>query len=92
MVVLGAEIHWVVSTLCKVCIQLWHALVAVDFFVDLMFIQMRKSKKKTPLVSIHCDLKIQEMASFSGQHPPGPSYRPMPFAIVGTALPGLCLA
>ena len=71
MVVLGAEIHWIALTLCKDCIHLWHALVAVDFFVDLMFIQMRKSKKKL-LVSIHCDLKIQEMASFSGQHAPGP--------------------
>ena len=38
--------HWIASTLCKVCIHSWHALVALDFFVDLMFIQIRKSKKK----------------------------------------------
>ena len=41
-------------------IHSWHALVALDFFVDLMF----KSKKKTLLFSIECDLKTQEMASW----------------------------
>ena len=37
--VLGAEMKWIASTLCKVCIHSWHAFVALDFFVDLMFIQ-----------------------------------------------------
>ena len=36
--------------------------MAIDFFVDLMFIQ-RDSLKKTPLFSIDCDLNMQEMAS-----------------------------
>ena len=39
MTVLGAKMPWFASTLFKVCIHLWHALVAVDFFVDVMFIQ-----------------------------------------------------
>ena len=38
-VVLGTEMHWIASTLCKVCIHLWHALMALDFFVDIMFSQ-----------------------------------------------------
>ena len=37
-VVLGAEMKWIASTLCKVCIHSWHA-VALDFLVDLLFIQ-----------------------------------------------------
>ena len=55
MVVLGAEMQWIAST------HSWHAFVVLEFFVDLMFIQ--SDKKKTPLFSIDCDLKMQEMAS-----------------------------
>ena len=45
-VVLGAEMHWIASTLCKVCIHSWHALMALDFFVDLMFIRRESLRKK----------------------------------------------
>ena len=57
--------HWIASTLCKVCIHSWHTLVAFDFFIGLVFSRktMRKSEKKDPLYSIDCDLKMQEMAS-----------------------------
>ena len=36
-VVLGAEMHWIASTLCKVCIHSWHARMVLDIFVDIMF-------------------------------------------------------
>ena len=32
VVVLGAEMHWIASTLCKVCIHSRHALLERDFF------------------------------------------------------------
>ena len=35
----GVEMYWIASTLCKVCIHSWHALMGLDLFVDLMFIQ-----------------------------------------------------
>ena len=54
--------HWITSTLCKVFIHSWHGLVALDFFIDLMFIQL-ESLKKTALFSTDYDLKMQEMAS-----------------------------
>ena len=65
-VLLDAERHWIASILCKVCIHSWHALEALDFFVDLMFVHktMRKSEKKTSLFSIDCDLEMQEIASY----------------------------
>ena len=63
MVVLSAEMQWIASTLCKVCIHSWHAFVALVFLVDLMFLIDEKVKEKTPLFSIDCDLKMQEMAS-----------------------------
>ena len=58
---------------------------------------MRKSKKKSPLSSINCDLKMQEMdfleahilSFFPVQHAPGPPERHTPAAIIGTAMPGL---
>ena len=43
-VVSGAEIYWITSTLCKVCIHSWHALVALDFFVDLMMLCLFNEK------------------------------------------------
>ena len=42
--------HWITTTLCKVCIHSWHALVVLDFFIVLMFIQWDRLRKKTPLV------------------------------------------
>ena len=39
---LGAEMHQIASSFCKVCIHQWHAFVALDFFVDLMFIQVER--------------------------------------------------
>ena len=44
--------HWITSTLCKVCIHSWHALVVLDFFIDLIL-----------LFSIDFDLKMHEMES-----------------------------
>ena len=39
VVVLVAEMDWIASTLCKVCIHSWHAPMALDFFVVILFIQ-----------------------------------------------------
>ena len=37
---------WIASTLCKVCIHSCYAFVALNFFVDLMFIQWESQRKK----------------------------------------------
>lgn len=56
--------HWIASTL-YVRSHSWDALVALDLFIDLMFnIQMRKSKKKTSLFFIDCDLKMAGNGTF----------------------------
>ena len=41
--------HWIASTLCKVCIHSWHALVVLDFFIDLMFIQWESPRKNSTI-------------------------------------------
>ena len=57
-VVLGAEMQWIASTLCKVF------FIHGARFLRLPFVYLiSKSKKITPLFSIDCDLKMQEMAS-----------------------------
>ena len=62
---------------------------------------MRKPKEKTPLFSIECDLKMQEMFPgngilevhilnfFPGKHVRRPPETLMPTAIMGMAMPGL---
>ena len=35
--------------------------MALNFFVDIMFSQWESLEKKTPLSSIDCDIKMQEM-------------------------------
>ena len=59
MVILGTKMHWIASTLCNVCIHSWHALVALDFFADLMLFN-EKVQEKTPLTVIS---KMKEMVS-----------------------------
>ena len=55
MVVFSAEMHWIGSSLGKVCVHLWDVLVVLDFFIDLMFIQW-ESLRKHSLFSVDCDV------------------------------------
>ena len=75
MVVFSAEMHWIGSSLGKVCVHLWDVLVVLDFFIDLMFIQW-ESLRKHSLFSVDCDvnnarngmLEAHVLIFFSGQH------------------------
>ena len=48
---------------CLDLVQGLHSFLALDFFLDLIFIQWESLRKKNPLFSIDWDLKMQEMAS-----------------------------
>ena len=50
---------WIASTLCKVCIHSWHA-VALNFFVDLMFIQWENLRKKLHYFPLTVILKCRK--------------------------------
>ena len=80
-VVLVVEMHWIALTLSEVCIHSWHALVVLDFFVDLFngLLKWESLRKNSTIFQWIWSqdagngiLEARILNFFPGQHAPGP--------------------